>query len=302
MEWQALFEKVRRPTLLQSPDYADAVCPGAGQRARRAIIRLDGVGAGLVQVQEAALFGRAIHALILDRGPLWLEGHGTQAAIAAFFETFGRAFPARFGRKRRILPEVEADAACALDGLPLDRVAARPGYRTIWLDLSPDLERLRAGLKGKWRNMLVKAERRDLAVEWDWTGKLLEPFLARYAADKGEKGYTGPHPKTVSALARRFAPKGGCGIALAFRDMEALAGLMVLTHGRGATYQIGWVTPEGRKLAANHLLLWKAAETLKARGITDFDLGGVNDGPADGVRRFKEGLGGRNVELAGQFR
>jgi hypothetical protein len=42
--------------------------------------------------------------------------------------------------------------------------AGEPGWASAVIDLSPDLETLRAGLKGKWRGHLNKAERSDLEV------------------------------------------------------------------------------------------------------------------------------------------
>lgn len=298
-DWDRLFAMARRPSLLQHRAYADAVCPGQGQRARRGAIRIGGEVAGLVQIQEASLMRRAIHALILDRGPVWLPGHGGEGEAHGFFAALARAFPARPGRRRRVIPELSRAQAGAMGGTGL--AMRGPGYQTYWLDLSPQPEALRARLKGKWRNMLVKAEAAGVEIGWDWSGAGLGALLAAYRLDRAGKGYDGPSPATVVALARGFMPRGGLGIATAHHRGMPVAGALFLVHGRAATYQIGWVADAGRRIAANHLLLWEAMLALRDRGIADLDLGGVNDGGAAAIKRFKAGLGGDFVELAGRF-
>ncbi|MEM8787318.1 MAG: GNAT family N-acetyltransferase [Pseudomonadota bacterium] len=297
-QWDRVFAQVPRSTLLQARGYADAVCPGLGQHARRGLVRIGADLAGLVQVQEASAIGGALHAVILDRGPLWLPGFGTAAHVAAFFRRFSQEFPTRPGRRRRILPE----APGPIDAPGLRPVTNRPPYQTMWVDLTPDPDVLRRRLRPKWRNMLSRAEREGVTVRWDWTGRSLGAMLSQYAADQQAKSYSGPAPETVAAIARRLAPAGAVGIGVAVHGDAAVAGMLVFLHGRAATYQVGWVDPAGRAVGANNLLLWSAMAELKSRGIRDFDLGGVNDADAAGVKRFKEGIGGRLVTLAGQFR
>ena len=294
-----MFAHAPRPSLLQSRAYGDAVAPRLGQKVRRGVVRIKGEPAALVQVQEASLFGHAIHAVILDRGPVWLEGHGEGEEARAVFEAFTDAFPARFMRKRRVIPEVKSSRAHPVfDGLPLTEKGA-PGYQTIWVDLRPDEPRLRSRLKPKWRNALAKAEAGGLTIEWDWKQRLLAPFLAHYATDQLGRGYPGPEPDVLRALAKRFGDN--CAIAMAWDGDLPAAGILLFLHGRSATWQTGWVSEAGRRCSANQLLLWQAMLTLKERQIDWFDLGGINAEDAVGVMRFKQGLGGSEVTLAGPF-
>ena len=302
-DWDARFVAVRRSTLLQSPAYARSVCRKNGQVARQALISIDGREAGLVQIQEASLLGRCLHALVLDRGPLWFDGFGKASDNRCFFKRLAEEFPARFGRKRRIIAEMPARYAPEVFAdLDLQPVPGQPGYQTIWIDLRDQPDILRRRLRPKWRNMLNKAERQDLTVEWDWSGASLPVFLAHYAADQDAKGYGGASPETLRDIAKAFTTTGDAGIAIAYQNDAVAAGALVLCHGQSATYQAGWVTPLGRKSAANHLLLWDALLTLKGRGTADLDLGGVNERDAIGVRRFKDGLGGHSVGLPAQHR
>lgn len=302
-EWEEIFARAPRANLLQSPGYARAICPPQGQRPSHGKILMDGTPAGVFQIQEAYILRRAIHAVILDRGPVWLDGFGTPDQVEAFFRAFDKLFPRRIGRRRRILPEVPdtPEMRAALDATRLKRRPDSFGYQTVWVDLRPDCDTLRAALKGKWRNQLRKAEAAGLETEWSWTGKSLVRVLAGYQLDKQERGYPGPTPRTVTELCRALLGKRQVLVGTASQDGNPVAAALLLCHGGGATYQVGWTTPAGRAHCANNLLLWQGMVELKRAGYRDLDLGGVNEAGAKGVKGFKEGLGGETVELVGQY-
>jgi lipid II:glycine glycyltransferase (peptidoglycan interpeptide bridge formation enzyme) len=54
-------------------------------------------------------------------------------------------------------------------------------------------------------------------------------------------------------------------------------------------------------MQAHHLILWKAMEELKSRGIRVLDLGGVNTVRSEGIARFKMRTGGQVLTLAGTY-
>ena len=303
-DWEDRLARVRRLPVLQALPYARAMRSAKQQGARFGVIRIAGAEAGLLQLQEVGLAGRAIHLLSLDRGPAWFDGFGSLDHWHGFLDALNAEFPRRLGRRRRILPEL-TDTPAARDRLTAAgflRQDGQPGYQTIWLDLDPTLDSLRAGLKQKWRNTLNKAERQGLAVEVDEAGDRIDWIVARYAADKQARDYPGPAPAFLAVLARAFAADGKCLVLTAARDGETVAAVLLLLHGRSATYQVGWSSPEGRTLGAPTLLLWNAVTWLQERGYHDFDLGGVNDRDAAGVKAFKAGLGGEEVRLVGQYR
>lgn len=297
-EWDSYFAAAPRPSLLQSRHYGEAIAPIQGQKTRNGLVRLFDRPAALIQIQEASLLGRTIHALIMDRGPVWLDAMPSAENARQVFETLDRTFPARPLRRRRIIPEIShKQTEPVFSGLRFNQRSSE-GYRTIWLDLRADIDRLRSRLRPKWRNMLAKAERKDLTLEWGWTGRALGPFLAHYGRDKRKKGYRGATPDTLRALASRFGTE--TGILMTYYKDQPASGLLLFRHGRAATWQAGWVTQVGRDTAANHVALWQAMLTLKDAGIDWLDLGGIPD-DAPGLARFKGGMGGHDTTLAGPY-
>jgi hypothetical protein len=295
-EYVRLYNKVRRSNLLQSLEYGMVSARRNYQRPRYGRISVNGETAGIFQILEASVLGKAFHALILDRGPLWLEGFDTEQNSSFFFREFNKSFPRRPGRARRIIPETQA-----LLDIPGYKRLDRPGYKTIWLDLTKSQEELRAELKQKWRNILNKSERQELKIEWDDKGILWPELRAAYIADRKIRSYKGPAPDFLDALVAEFSRSKNLLIGRALLNSKYCSGMLIFRHGRSATWQVGWTSQEGRNSGAGYSLLWQACLGLKDRGTDDFDLGGVNDADASGIRHFKSGLGGQEICLAGHY-
>ena len=308
--WNERFQRIARAPITQSVPYAVAAGKLYGQRPRWGVIMIGGVEAGLVQMMEAGILWNAIHAVIIDRGPLWFDGFGGAGHISLFWQAINAQFPQRWLRKRRFIPEM-ADGMAAMSVLKGAGLTHQDGsaYQTLWMNLRGSEDELRAGLKKNWRGSLQKAERQGLMVEWDESGGTLQWFLKHYALDKAARGYSGASVKMMSYLGHAFATKNdiiingaqqSVMIGRVMLDGQPLAAALIFTHGNSATYQAGWCGDQGRDVCANHMLLWQAALALKSRDITDFDLGGVNDETAAGIKKFKEGLVGKDDKTAHQ--
>lgn len=294
-------EKAKNATLLQDARYAQALAATSRLRPRRGLILVNGQKAGIVSIMEFySLFG-LLHGVTLDRGPAWLEGFGGAHHIKIFYDEFNRLFPARFGRKRRIIPEIEDSpvARKMLDSAGLVRTGE--GYQTFILDLTGSAEERRARLAQKWRNVLNRSEREPLSVEWDDTARQLPWFLKVYEQDKSRKGYDGPAPDFLHHLASLMTGSTDMILGRAMKDGGAISAVLIACHGDSATYLAGWTGEAGRATGAHHRLLWEACGVLQQKGITQFDLGGFNEGSAKGIMDFKAGMGGRVYSLAGRY-
>lgn len=294
-QWEKRFKTVSRSNLLQSYEYGIATARLNHQKPRWGLIKIDGIEAGLVQILEAGLLGNLIHAVMIDRGPLWFDGFGTDAHFNAFCQRLSAEFPRRIGRKRRFIPEAKnsEDIQKILKNAQFQRKNPH-NYETLCINLQDYEENLLKNAKKNWKNALNKAKKSNLTVKWDLKSEDLGWFLQNYIQDRAQKGYDGPSPKLITALAETFVPRGNFIIGSALINDKPIAAILIVCHGSGATYQIGWSSGLGRKNNAHHLLLWEAITMLKQRGIKDFDLGGINDEAAKGVKQFKEGLAGKD--------
>lgn len=303
-EWAIRFKKIKRSTILQDYSYALATCKLNSQKARWGLIEVEGREAGLVQILEAGFLFNLFHAVILDRGPLWFEGFGGAAHVSAFFKEFNNQFPQRWGRKRRIIPEIETGITVEkiLLQCALEPVKTSEKYQTLWWNLTIEEQLARQNLKKNWRGHLQKAEKSGLKITWDDKGEFYAWLRQIYKTDKEIRGFQGISPKLLDNLALFSTSRSPMIIGKATIDGKDIAAVLFVCHGQSATYQIGWSSEEGRKFCAHHLLLWQARNMLHSLGIEDLDLGGSNDGTAKGVKKFKQGTGAIPITLVGHYR
>lgn len=293
-------EKLEITNLLQSVPYVLTQAKLKSQIPRQGVVTRNGTEIGLVLAQEVSLFKGAIHAIILDRGPLWYVGENTPENAQSFFATLAEQYPRRFGRMRRIIPEIENSAQAQKMMTDLGyKPRAGQHYQTLILDLAQEEEALKAAMKKSWKSSLTKAGRYGdkLSAVWDHQGLSWPYFERHYMLDRRAKKYQGPSVKLMQALVQTFSQSGGLLIGYTEHEGRPVAGILILCDGNTATYQIGWNTEPGRECCAHHFLLWEAIKTLKNRGIRYLDLGGIHEEGAAGVTDFKKGLAGKKAKI-----
>lgn len=258
--------------LQQSRTYGDVLARLGAEVARRDLEAASG-RCGRAQV-ILRRFG-PLRVGLLSRGPVWQgapEAHEEAAALRAL----GRAFrplvatPERAGPGLRLFPQ----------------------RQRALLELAAEPAALRAGLAGKWRNRLVKAEGAGLRLRLSWPEPAAVSWLlARDADQQRARGYRAlPARFTHAWLA--LAPRAAL-LAEAWEGAERVAAMLFLLHAPWASYHIGWSGAAGRKANAHALLLWRAMLHLRDAGFTLIDLGDVDGAAAPGLARFKTGTGAR---------
>lgn len=316
-EWAAALATMRLGVLEQGWCYGNAVAAasdGSVRPERWLLRRGDGALAGLVQVfiRRIGALGELIR---IVRGPLFVPGLDGDSRMAAL-ALIRAAWPWRRRCLLWWLPELNGGSAseAAMAGIGMRPMMS--GYSSIRLDLTAPVERLRARLDGKWRNTLKTAEKSALLLETasradgTWNADAFAALMAEHNSHRLERGFRGPDAALYSAYvdAVGATPQAGEDALLLWAHaglhlgrVRPIAGILVLRHGNDATYAMGWSNAAGRLVRAHYRLLWRAVAELKQRGVTRFDLGGVDTERGAGVARFKLGLNGDVFTLAGSY-
>lgn len=301
--WQERCRTLPQMTITQSAAYAAMLARTSTLRPFYYLLTKEGRDIAAAQIMIARALGGMIEAVILDRGPIWSRGEPNTDDARDFFESFAAAFPARLGRRRRIIPELPQGILNANDWAAMGYRAA-PGtvpYQTIWLDLTRSPEDLRKDLDKNWRYDLKQAESAaNVNVVLSSDPRAALPVIQANHLHRQAVGYTGLNPRDLAILVASCARQDGVLVASVMQGETLLAGAVFLRHGCTATYQIGYVSAAGRAAHANHALLWQSILHLKTCGVLALDLGGVN-AHTGGITHFKKGLGGHHVTLAGHF-
>jgi lipid II:glycine glycyltransferase (peptidoglycan interpeptide bridge formation enzyme) len=296
--WEALFATAGRTPLTQSWAYGEAK-RAEGWRVRRALLVKDETPLALAQVLERRIAG-LLRVGRLNRGPVWLAPPEREELC---FALRGLAAPWRPWRGGVFLcaPELGAEAAPLLASLGFRRRGA-PAWCSAWLNLAPEPEQLRRQLDGKWRNMLVGAEKAGLSVDISHQAESLDWLMEQYRTLMADKGFGGAPPSLIARLRENAHAPGDLTVLRALTPTgEAVGGILLARHGDTATYLVGWNGDAGRRMKAGNLLLWTAMLFLRGQGCRLLDLGGIDEVLTPGIAAFKRGMKGEEYLLAGEF-
>jgi hypothetical protein len=264
---------------------------------RRATILVDGAVTAMVQclVREIRV-ARTVLAWV-PGGP---AGHHALPALGAALRRRYRGWLLWV----RINGAFEASPGCG-DGLVeagWRRADVRVGHPfTFQLDLREDAAQRRAALSQNWRHNLARGERRGGRVVTCGKDDSLEGAYCVYRGTAERNGLPQPFalPDLV-ALRGIFGPAFTLAVAVnESGDPIGMRGFMRL--GARADDFVSGLSADGRRRYANYPLTWRLLELATEQGITTYDLGGSDAVAAAGVHAFKRGLGGRGVELVGEW-
>ena len=157
---------------------------------------------------------------------------------------------------------------------------------------------IRRRMSQKWRNRLTKAETQKIKI----SRHNLNPnhWVLRAEAEQArERRYRGLPPALSVAFAKANPNK-----ALVWQASVSglpVAAILILRHGRMATWQVGVSRDRGRALNAMNLLLWTAMGWLADQGHEVLDLGMINTDHAAGLAHYKLGTGAQVKRLGGTW-
>jgi lipid II:glycine glycyltransferase (peptidoglycan interpeptide bridge formation enzyme) len=175
-------------------------------------------------------------------------------------------------------------------------------YRTLLLDLSPELSDLRSALRQKWRNQLNRAEKNLLELEHGTEGVLFDRFVTLYEGMVQRKGYDpGVDINEFRRMQDLLPESSKMQVLLCLSEGQDVAGAVYAAIGDTGSYLHGATGEAGMRLKGSYLCQWRMVETLRSCGYRWYDLGGIDPDLNPGVFHFKSGLSGRDASTVGVF-
>jgi peptidoglycan pentaglycine glycine transferase (the first glycine) len=243
------------------------------------------------------------HLAYVPRGPVGrMDDPHTRSVLMHALRALGRS--ERIATVR-VDPEArpETPYGSALMALPW-RAAPKvqpPTTRVVDLRVGEDV--LRANLKRKHRQYVNKAERAGVTIERfdgasppDVIGPALADFNRIYRFTAERAGFVARQPFYYERVWSLFAPTGRVRLSFALHEGERVATLFHFTCGERAVESYGGMTDAGADRRANYLLKWTAMADFAREGFAVYDMWGLATG---GIRQFKEGFGGEEIEYVG---
>lgn len=294
-EWARLLSWAPSPHLQQGFAY------GEGKRAKGWRVERVGIADGdrivaLCQVLEMRVLGvRALSRI--SRGPVFLADSPAAGEIDGVYRTI---------RRRWASPLAPLLIAPALEATRENRELLREagfrerterGWQSMRIDLGRPPVAIRASLASTFRNRLQAAERSGLGVRVAGDDATIDWMIERHLENQRQKRFRGATGGFLREL--RAASPEDYLVFQALLEGRPVAGMSVVRYGQVGEYHTGWFGPPGRKANAGNFLMWAIICELKARGYTQFDVGGLYDG--HGYTQFKRGLRGAEFALAGEW-
>jgi hypothetical protein len=223
---------------------------------------------GLQLLWKASRFGRIGY---VSKGPVLLtEDRATVDAIMLHLKTVVRTL----GLRALILQPPDQSRICVEDLLrhSFNANTVNSVIRaTAIIDISSERSAWEARMHSKTRQQARTAVKRGVEVRLGDRSDL--PLFFALMCESCRRQNTQPNPSRVElleALWDMFSPHVVVGFAMA--DGEAVAGLLMIGHGRRLTFwKKGW-NSKGAQLYANCLLMVEALGWAQARGYTLVDF------------------------------
>ncbi len=299
-QWNTWLASVGQSNLLQSWAYGDSKAKVEGWGVRRGLILRGEEPVALFQNLEK--YWGPVGVVRINRGPILLDDL-KMADKQAIYQALHKKWRWWRGHILLIAPELENTpehrAILTLTGY---RCRKHPKYTSAWVDLSQTEDELRKKLKGKWRNMLVVAEKSGLVLKVGATTEIFHSLMNHYKEMMSEKEFKGPSIALLTELHHLLKKHDQLLVCQAIDPQgNVLASILLVGHGVACTYLVGWNGSEGRRLKANNYLLWHGLLEMKRRGYQWFDVGGINEKETPDITRFKRGMAGNEYSLLGEY-
>lgn len=201
--------------------------------------------------------------------------------------------------KCRAIMDLRAAGARIINPMDADAdVMAQAGYARIITPATSAIVPCRADwldhAHGKWRNALRRAQ-----AQWPQTGLHLNRnayrpetggWLLRACQGQARMRHYKDWPiHFIQSFAQ--ANPNAAQVFSARIGHAPVAGLMILTHGGGASYHCAWANDRGKAAGASRLLLNAAMNWLQRKNCAALDLGVLDTQANPSLARFKLGMG-----------
>jgi hypothetical protein len=305
-EWSCFLKRFRDSNIIQTWDFAGAVCPG--QKVNRVVLRRQEEVVALAQVRIVTLPFFKYGVAHIEWGPIWRRKGETQDPhiFAAMLTALREEYAVRRKLLLRIVPNIADDIGVKPENILFEtgfkRVYNDKDYRTIIKDISFSLPDIRKSLEKNWRYSLRRAEGNQLEIRQGSSVRYYEELLPVYRELIQRKGFIPIIDIERWIRLQEILPDAEKPhIFMVYYEKTAVAGLVVSSLGETGFPIISATTSLGKKLCASYLMFWHAFQWLKENGCRYYDLAGIDPEKNPGTYHFKKGFRGNEVSFIGRF-
>lgn len=297
-EWEAFFDAIPYPHLMQAWPYGEAKKRAAHWHVRRLVFERENTPVAICQILEIRAIGLRVASRI-NRGPMFLDPDPSHEVKENVYRLLRAQSRVTSGGPLLIAPALPAteENQSILDDLGFRR-RKNTGWCSSRIDLHQDESVLRARLARNWRNQLRKSQSAGIVLQAMSNPELMQFMLEMHTRNMAEKNFVGPKVELIKALYQ--AKPADFLVLKATLDDEPIAALAVVGFGVSAECYVGWFgAARGRQVSVGNFIYWEAILAMKKAGRRWLDLGGYYS--SDKFGHFKLGMGGTEYKLIGEY-
>ncbi|MCF6214817.1 MAG: peptidoglycan bridge formation glycyltransferase FemA/FemB family protein [Emcibacter sp.] len=301
-EWDILLNRAERCAFQQAWAYG-AIFEQNNREVSRFVACDNGEAVAIGQIITRRYLGFLRFSFLL-KGPVWLKTI-TIVQQKEILQNIRARYPLKRFNLFAFNPEEKAGME-KYEDMGFREIIT--GNSTVLIDLTVSEDALWKNLYGKNRTDIRKAEKSGFEVIFgDHNSLYADWLLKKERRQQKEKKYQGLPAELSKSYGQIYSPEQGVFTAFAVKKepdsphSPPISGILVLRHGKSATYHIGWNGKEGRKCRALNLLLWRMMLRLQQAGVETLDFGGINTTKAADIARYKLSFGGDVVEMSGTY-
>jgi lipid II:glycine glycyltransferase (peptidoglycan interpeptide bridge formation enzyme) len=175
-------------------------------------------------------------------------------------------------------------------------------YHSLLLNTNEDLETIKKNLRPRWRNYLNQSTKNKLHIVSGSDTGLYYIFVTLYNQMMDRKDFTEyVDPVKMGNLNANVQKDFKLKVFIAYKDDEAVAGLVGTAIGKTGIYLLGATNNLGLELRASYLLHWEMIKWMQDMKCFRYDLGGINKLRNPGGFKFKSGISDVEISDIGTY-
>jgi hypothetical protein len=163
-------------------------------------------------------------------------------------------------------------------------------FYTHSLDLSPESDRLFAGLKVSTRNQVRQAQRNGVSVEIGSSSELMDNYYSLHCLTRKKHGIPPQPVEFFRSIQRNLLEQGMGFVAIGRVKEKPVAGAVFLYQGTQAYYKFSASDKDDLRLRGNNLVMWESICQLRKAGVAVLNFGRSSISN-EGLRKYKLGWG-----------
>ena len=267
------------------------------------------VGMAQVRILRFPLVGGGFS--YIHRGPVWRSRSGlsNNDTFRGILRVLKKIYVENQGFLLRILPnEIEnenQELINILENECFSPIGSKGRVRTIFIDLSKNLDELKSGMRKTWRQSLGYAEKKGLDLNFGTDIARYDIALAlNEEMEKRKKFQRSVDFKMFRKVQETLPVEKKMKILICNYQDQPIGSMIWAEFGDVGLPIIAATGNKALDTNCSYLLMWKMIKIMKESGLRWCDLGGISKEQNPGGYIFKTGLagkGGLHVRFLGRF-